>query len=401
MLLLVLAGAAAGSEAAHAEKRAFVVGISKYDNIQQSLNSTNDARMIEQKLGLYGYKNNTTYIDEAHADTNGFTKAWSAFLATVKPGDDIIVYFSGHGFSYQGNNYIALRNVPGDASHDDAINYAKNVSTLANQLNNRFVNIGLFILEACRDDPFGYKDHSIKKGTTIVNRLETSTHATAIVVWYAASEGETSLAAGYGDNKNTNSLFTNTLANSMEKYKTIDIERFAKEIRLPVLDGSPPDHPQHPWLASNLTFDWCFGACPRSDINPTLTSYAIAKATPVIAASSVTISRFPPAVAEGTPVVRQVSVSPNNYQDYLTQSRLNGNAMFLGKKSALQNCRPGENDDRPFGCEVLGQLVNGGDPNTSQISAQLLERPLKLETATYLHLTLPTALSSEAHAKDA
>jgi hypothetical protein len=355
-----------------AAKRAFVVGITTYDQIDPSVNSTNDAALIRDTLQRYGYS--MTFLEQKDANVAGFTSAWSRFLSAVSEEDDVLFYFSGHGFSYQGNNFLALRDVPKDASHDDAVNYSKDISKLADSLTNRFVHIGLFIIEACRNDPFGYKDHAIQQGTTIVNRLERSTDSSAIVVWYAASEGETSLAET-APGKETISLFTNILAENLDRFRFTDIERFAKELRTPVLHASPVDHQQHPWLASNLTYDWCFGGeCPPTDDRPQVTAYS------------------KPGSSLTSAVVHQVSLDASNYSAYLSQRKLDGNAMFIGKKSRLQNCQSAENDDSPFGCEILAALSEG-EGKTERVD-NYLNRPLKLETATNLRLALPTQISA-------
>jgi hypothetical protein len=370
---------------AFAARHALVIGISKYDHIGESVNSVTDAIKVRQTLERLSFSD-VTYVEEQDATLDGFNKAWANFLPKIRPGDDVVIYFSGHGFSYRDNNYLALKDVLDTTDHNIAISNSKSVLDLSQALTDRFVRIGLFILEACRDDPFGYKDHSFAKGTTVLNRLEPSTDSSAIVVWYAASQGETASAKGSPTGGSSTSLFTGIFLNNIDHYLDIDIERFAKEMRAPVLDASSASKQQHPWLASNLTFDWCFSECPKTDASPIVTTF-----------QRKTNDQTP----SGQPVdlVTNVSVNPGNYQAYVAQNKIDGNAIFIGRKSSAATCKPGESDAHPFGCAILLSLLNSEKAEQQNGAANFVDRPLTVETDTYLRLGLPKQLSAtDSHA---
>ena len=371
---------------AMAAKHAMVVGISKYDYIEESVNSTSDARAIRDKLVAIGYSD-MIFVEEKEADLDGFNKHWTEFLDRIKPGDDVIIYFSGHGFSQREDNYLALRNVKNTTDHNVAVLASVRVSYITAALRDSFVRMGLVILEACRNDPFSHKDHAFGKGSTIVNRLEPSSETTAIVVWYAASEGETSSAKGTRGADPAMSLFTGMLLKHIDSYLYVDIERFAKEIRAPVLEASPDDQQQHPWLASNLTFDWCFVDCPRTDAAPSMTTF---QKQPTGATGQGALMNL----------VTTVSINPSNYEAYVAQAKINGNAVFIGRKSEAEHCKGGESDTHPFGCAILSSLSSTDRQKQQSITTAFVDRPLRLQTDTYLRLGLPTKLSaSDNHAQ--
>jgi hypothetical protein len=384
--LLVITMFFGATGVASAERHALIIGITNYDNIGTSANSVNDAIAVRKKLRDFGFSD-ISYLEEKDATLDGFTTAWGNFLPKVKPGDDVVIYFSGHGFSYRDNNYLALKDVSDTRDHNIAIAKSKSVLELSQALSDHFVRIGLFVLEACRDDPFGHEDHGFSKGTTVLNRLEPSTDSSAIVVWYAASQGETASAKGSetGGGAST-SLFTGIFLDRIDHYLDIDIERFAKELRAPVLKASSSDKEQHPWLASNLTFDWCFLECPKTDASPKVTTFQKKMNDQPLSSQSVNL-------------VTNVSVNASNYQAYVAQNQIDGNAIFIGRRSAASTCKPAESDAHPFGCAILISLLNSEKVAQQNSAAEFVERPLTLETDTYLRLGLPRQLSAtDSHA---
>ena len=75
------------------------------------------------------------------------------FLSRIRQNDVALVFYAGHGFQIEGENYI----VPVDFSADD-ISAAKFSSYPANKLldgiTSRDPKLQLIILDACRNNPF-------------------------------------------------------------------------------------------------------------------------------------------------------------------------------------------------------------------------------------------------------
>ena len=144
------------SPAAHAAKRvAFVVGIDAYDNLpeqQQLKKAVNDAEAIGEALVGLGY-------DVQKADNVGrldFLRQWQLFLNRLEPGDEAAVFFAGHGVEIDGQNFLLPRDVPRVASGEEEVLKASGLSlaALLDQVRDRHPQIGLYILDACRDNPF-------------------------------------------------------------------------------------------------------------------------------------------------------------------------------------------------------------------------------------------------------
>jgi uncharacterized caspase-like protein len=142
-------------DAAYAKRVALVVGINKYDNLppeRQLRKALNDARALESALKAVGFD----VIKAEDVGRSAFNQAWQQLLNKVAPGDEVAVFFSGHGVEIDGGNHLIPRDVPavgtGEASRlrNESISF----DDLRRDLASRGPKLSLFILDACRDNPF-------------------------------------------------------------------------------------------------------------------------------------------------------------------------------------------------------------------------------------------------------
>src|SRR5262249_25135997 len=81
---------------AYAKRVALVVGSNKYDNLpreRQLTKAVNDARAIEGALSSVGFE----VIKAEDVGRSAFNLAWQQLLNRVGPGDEVALFFSGHG----------------------------------------------------------------------------------------------------------------------------------------------------------------------------------------------------------------------------------------------------------------------------------------------------------------
>jgi hypothetical protein len=198
------------SPAAHAAKRiAFVVGIDAYDDLpeqQQLKKAVNDAEAIGEALVGLGY-------DVHKADNVGrldFLRQWQLFLNRLEPGDEAAVYFAGHGVEIDGQNFLLPRDVPRVASGEEEVLKASGLSlaALLDQVRDRHPQIGLYILDACRDNPFVDGTGRGIGGTRGLARIEAPS-GTFII--FSAATKESALDRLSDNDSNPNSVYTRTL----------------------------------------------------------------------------------------------------------------------------------------------------------------------------------------------
>jgi hypothetical protein len=108
-------GVAGASPASAQTRRAFLLGEQRYadQDIPSLTRSDNDASDLAADLEQVGFdKKNITLATELRSKAD-FDKRFNAFLATVKEGDIVLFFYSGHGLGVEANNtnYLLLGDI--------------------------------------------------------------------------------------------------------------------------------------------------------------------------------------------------------------------------------------------------------------------------------------------------
>ncbi|OWV98764.1 caspase family protein [Rhizobium sp. R693] len=247
-------------EASFAERLAFVVGINDYPGKFRLVYPGNDAASIEAFLSRSA-NFNVTRVPKTDVGLLDLANAWDKFLATVKPNDEVVVYYSGHGVEFDGNNWIVPRDFldgPAVASPTALSKRLLSVTNMMKELNNTSAKLTIWILDACRDNPFQDKGvKSIVQSGGMDNKAEYE----STFVFYATRKGYASKDTLDGDPPNTmNSVFTRellaTLATPGQTAGTI-----AEKTTINVFNHS--NHVQNPFYSSGMFEAWCFQPCPE------------------------------------------------------------------------------------------------------------------------------------------
>lgn len=190
------------------------------------LRATGFTVTLKQNLGLGGMK-----------------EALRNFKATIGSGDDVVVYYSGHGVQFGGVNYL----IPVDLvpqSQEEVADDSVSLQRVLDDLEDQKPAFALAIIDACRDNPF--KDTNKRViGSRGLARISA---ATGQMVLYSAGVGQQALdSLGPGD-KNPNGVFTRVL---IEELKTpgLPAEQVLKHVRDKVVKlASSVNHEQVPAL---------------------------------------------------------------------------------------------------------------------------------------------------------
>jgi uncharacterized caspase-like protein len=89
------------------DKIAIVIAVERYrdSRIQKVDYAEADAKGFADALGLHGYKVQETLID-AHATKSSMESHLRRGLQRLRPDDEFILYYAGHGFSKNGHNFL-------------------------------------------------------------------------------------------------------------------------------------------------------------------------------------------------------------------------------------------------------------------------------------------------------
>lgn len=253
-IALLLVSLAPG-QAAAGTRRAFLVGIQRYSDgyIQRLERATNDAKDLGNDLMEVGFdkKNVKVVVDLSNRDA--FEKEFSAFLNTIQAGDDVVFYFSGHGFGVEADqtNYLLFTDLKSpftftkqklsdqerknadvvrlkipqylDAYQQNEIPNGVSVNDVLRRISDKNPNTVVMILDACRslvqsDTSDSPEIKLVKRGNESGSRLLTLRKPPpGVLVLYSASFGEQAVETLGSDDLGRNSLFTGVLRSELQR----------------------------------------------------------------------------------------------------------------------------------------------------------------------------------------
>ena len=183
------------------QKYALVIGNSNYTGLTPLANPVNDANDIAAVLQHLGFN-----VDKVLNGTlEQMEDAAIRLRERLGAADNAYGFFfyAGHGVQSGSENYLipVNANIPGE---NFLRNRAMSVQQVLDDLNDAGNGLNVVVLDACRDNPFGWS-RSGTRGLSIVTRQP----ADSIIV-YATSAGQ---RAADGDGRN--GLFTSQLINNL------------------------------------------------------------------------------------------------------------------------------------------------------------------------------------------
>jgi hypothetical protein len=195
-------------DASYAEKRAFVVGINKYASLPSLSTAVEDATAMTKTLEDLGFR-----VESSNeADRATFDKKWSEFLGSLKPGDVAAFYFAGHGLQADGANYLLPKDTPGiDAGETAIFNKAVNFHQLMEELEARRLAATLYILDACRNNPFNQSKKPTKSTLGQTKGLARMEGVYGAFVMYSAGSDEEALDSLPNAPKQAHSVYARRL----------------------------------------------------------------------------------------------------------------------------------------------------------------------------------------------
>ena len=221
---------------AHAERRlALSVGIDVYDNLpahEQLRKAVNDARAMGAALRELGFEaavvENVPKLD--------FTRAWQRFLNRLEAGDTAALFFAGHGVEIAGLNYLLPRDVPKVVPGEDRVLAEASIrfNGLMDDLRDKKVRVALFIVDACRDNPFRDGRGRSVGGTRGLARIEA---AKGSFVMYSAGAGEQALDRLSDADRDPNSIYTRALLPIL-KTPGLSLPEIARRVRRMVVEAA-------------------------------------------------------------------------------------------------------------------------------------------------------------------
>ncbi len=237
------------AQTSQAAKLALVLGNDKYRNVAELKNAGADAKSMSTALERVGYQVNF----KKDLDEKAMKAALRDFKEKVSGGDEVVIFYSGHGMQLAGSNYLLPVDIKGENEgqvKDEAIPLQRILEDMQEQK----AKFTLAVIDACRDNPFKTQGRAIGgKG------LAPTTAASGQMVIYSAGSNQQALDRLPSDNaQQTNGVFTRVFLEEM-RTPGMPIDRVLKNVREKVVNlAKSVQHEQTPALYDQAVGEFYF-----------------------------------------------------------------------------------------------------------------------------------------------
>lgn len=232
----VLIGCLAVSSPAFAKRRvALVIGNSAYRNTAQLPNPRNDATDVARMLKGAGFE----VVEGVDLDKRGMDDAFRRFADAAVGADAALFFYGGHGFQFQGANYL----VPVDAKLTGAADIGTQMARVDDILADlqRASGVRILMLDACRDNPLADQllaQANPARAVTITRGLARIKQTAGTVIAYSTQPGAVA-ADGEGRNSPFAAAFIREVSQPgveigpLFRHVAADVYRATNERQLP------------------------------------------------------------------------------------------------------------------------------------------------------------------------
>ena len=232
----------------YASRRALIIGNDSYRQVTKLINAREDARAIAGSLQQFGYQV-TLGLDMNEKDMKA---ALRTFKGQVDGGDEVLIFFAGHGVQLGAANYLLPVDITSDSEErikDDSIPLQR----ILDDMSERKAKFTLAMIDACRDNPFKTVNRNIGG-----RGLAPTTAATGQMVIFSAGAGQQALDKLGPSDKNKNGLFTRVFLKEMRK-PGVSVDKVLRNVRSEVVElAKSVGHEQVPAIYDQVVGEFYF-----------------------------------------------------------------------------------------------------------------------------------------------
>lgn len=231
-----------------ANRKALVIGNDLYTDVPKLNNAGTDAEAMAKTLETVGFK----VWKHLNLDEKKFKQALRDFRQQVQGGDEVLVFYAGHGVQLGNANYLLPVDIKGD--HEEQIkDEAIQLQRVLDDLQDKKTKFALAVIDACRDNPFK------GQGRAIGGRgLAPTTAATGQMIIFSAGSGQQALDKLGQNDTEKNGLFTRVFIKEMIK-PGISVDRVLRNVRNEVVNlAKSVGHEQTPALYDQAIGEFYF-----------------------------------------------------------------------------------------------------------------------------------------------
>jgi formylglycine-generating enzyme required for sulfatase activity len=200
---------------------ALVIGNDGYANVRKLQKAGNDASAMARELKAAGFE------VLLHKDLNyrGMVKAVETLSNSITGGDQVVVFFAGHGVQIKNGNYLLPIDIEANSENEiEKTAYA--LSDITDKLKDAKAAFALVMVDACRDNPIQSNGRSVG-GTRGLSPIDPPKGQ---MVVFSASKGQQALDKLNEADTNPNGVFTREFIKRM-KQPGLRVEDMVREVQ--------------------------------------------------------------------------------------------------------------------------------------------------------------------------
>ena len=279
----------------HAKRIALVMGNDNYTSVSKLQKAGNDATAMARELKAAGF------TVQLHRDLNyrGMVKAVEAFTNGITGGDEVVVFFAGHGVQIKNGSYLLPTDIEAN-SEKEVEKTAYELLALTDMISEAKPAFSLVMIDACRDNPLKAGGRSVGN----LRGLSAVEPPKGQIVVYSASRGQQALDRLNPQDSNPNGVFTREFITRMKK-PGVKIEDLMREVQDSVESlAKSVNHEQRPAVYNEARGNFYFfapitvEAAPLPPAKPDSSAFELAmwdgvKNATTVAEVQAYLNRFP------------------------------------------------------------------------------------------------------------
>jgi len=183
----------------YAKRLALVMGNDNYVSVNRLQKAGNDADAMARELKAAGF----TVTLQRDLNYRSMVKAIDAFSESITGGDEVVVFYAGHGVQIKAGAYLLPVDIEAEnEAQVERTSYGLN--DLTERLSEAKPAFTLVMVDACRDNPMRVKGRAVGNARGL-NALEPPKGQ---MVVYSASRGQQALDRLSDNDSNPNGVFT-------------------------------------------------------------------------------------------------------------------------------------------------------------------------------------------------
>jgi hypothetical protein len=233
----------------YANRKALVIGNDSYQKISLLSNAREDARLMAESLITFGFKVQI----KLDVTEKQFKSELRNFKNSIQPGDEVAIFYAGHGVQISSTNYLLPIDIAGQ-NEEEIKDEAVPLQRILDDMNEKGAKFTLAMIDACRDNPFKSSARSV--GGT--RGLAPTTAATGQMIVFSAGSGQQALDKLGPTDKSKNGLFTRVFAQEMQK-TGVTVDRVVRNARSKVVEmAKSVGHNQVPAIYDQVVGEFYF-----------------------------------------------------------------------------------------------------------------------------------------------